>query len=144
MILFICSQGRMRSRTAELLCLFGGLDARSAGTEADCVSPVNDALLREADEVFCMEAEHYDSIRDLCHFDSQSVTVLHIRDRYDRLESELVETLIRVMKQHRPAIGEDMRQGALLLAAQPGFYQSLGTYSCAPADNPAYRAMPSA
>jgi predicted protein tyrosine phosphatase len=143
MILFICSQGRMRSRTGELLCLFGGLSARSAGTEHRCVAPVNDSLLREADFVFCMEAEHLAAIHDLPHFDGTRVATLGIPDRFDRLDPALVTLLTRSVHEHRPAVAAAMRQGALLLAAQPAYLTKLGTHTDTPADNPAYRAMPS-
>lgn len=37
MILYVCSQGMIRSCTAEVLAVRAGLDARSCGTDADAV-----------------------------------------------------------------------------------------------------------
>src|SRR5260370_22282957 len=99
MVLFLCSRGKLRSRTAELLCLFGGLDARSAGTDRDALAPVTDTLLRHADLVVCMQPQHRWAINELAHYDASKVVVLGIPDRYDRLEPALVRLLSLRMTQ---------------------------------------------
>jgi predicted protein tyrosine phosphatase len=40
MILFVCSQGMIRSRTAEVLTIRTDLVARSCGTDFDAIVPV--------------------------------------------------------------------------------------------------------
>lgn len=82
MILFVCSVARLRSRTAELLCLFGGVDARSAGTAEGALNELNDQLVREADMVFCMEYEHKKEVSTFAHYQKEKTFVLNIDDDY--------------------------------------------------------------
>jgi len=135
MILFVCSQGRLRSRTAELLCLFGGVHARSAGIDKDAESPLSDSQVRKATTIICMEAEHYDALNQFPSFRSRTgnkAFVLHVPDNFDRLEPELVETLIRTVTNfvsNSAVLASAMQRGAALLEAQEGYRASLGTRS---------------
>ena len=56
-ILFVCSQGRIRSRTAEVLAVRAGMDARSCGTDADAMVPINGALFGRVAESAKMRVE---------------------------------------------------------------------------------------
>ena len=143
MVLFVCSLGKLRSRTAELLCLFGGLEARCCGTDEAALYSVNDALLREADLVICMEREHARALREFSHYDASAVVTLGIRDVYNRLDAELVETLVRLVRLHDPKVAEAMERGAQVLASLPGYRESLGSASPLIADNDAYLVFPS-
>lgn len=129
MVLFVCSLGKLRSRTAELLCLFGGLDARCAGTAKDALVPVTDALLREADLVVCMEGEHARALREFSHFGSCSLVTLGVPDEFDRLQPELVADLVYYMGFHDETVAAAMRRGADVLAELPGYREALGTKS---------------
>lgn len=141
-VLFVCSQARLRSRTAELLCLFGGMNARCAGTDRDCLAPVTKQAVDAARIVVCMEAKHSKALRKQELAPDWMVT-LAIPDRYDRLEPELVESLIQSMGEHAPDVAEAMRRGAAILASMPGYRVTLGTQSFEVADNPAFRVLPS-
>jgi predicted protein tyrosine phosphatase len=144
MVLFLCSLGQLRSRTAELLCLFGGMPARSAGTAPEALAPVNDWQLREADLVVCMQPRHRWAITELPHYDGSKVIELGIPDRFDRLEPALVRLLIGRIRPHAPEVAAAMERGRDVLAAHPGYSDRLGTHSPGvSADNPAYRVLPS-
>lgn len=94
MILFVCSQGRIRSRTAEILAVRGGLDARSCGTDADAVVPINDHLIRLADVVVCMEEHHAAAVREFMHAEGKEIHVLGIEDVYEPFAKALVAALV--------------------------------------------------
>lgn len=142
MILFICSQGKLRSRTAELLCLFGGLPARSAGTDPDADVPINDALIRQASLIVCMESHHKKALKDFQHYGLCAAVTLGIPDEYDRLEPALVQSLIFQMRFHDEDVADAMERGEALLSAQPGYREALGTQTPQYAGNPAFGALP--
>ncbi|WP_434716081.1 hypothetical protein [Paraburkholderia sp. A3RO-2L] len=151
MILFVCSQGKLRSRTAELLCLFGGVHARSAGSDQDAEVPLSDVLIRKASTIICMEAEHYDALRAFPSFANRvgpAPVVLHVPDRFDRLEPALVEKLISNVRLGVPLgaeLADAMQRGATLLAGQPGYRDALGTRTprvFGSSSNPAFDVFP--
>lgn len=92
-ILFVCSQGAIRSRTAEVLAVRGGLDARSCGTDADAVVPINDHLIRVADIIVCMEEHHADTVREFMHAEGKALHVLGIEDIYEPFTPRLIAVL---------------------------------------------------
>lgn len=58
-LLFICSENRLRSPTAEaVLSEYDGVEAIGAGTNADAETPVSADLIEWADIVFVMEKVH--------------------------------------------------------------------------------------
>lgn len=128
MILFVCSVARLRSRTAELLCLFGGLEARSAGTSEGALNELNDQLLKEADIVFCMEHKHRADVSKFANFQKEKTFVLNIEDEYDRLEPYLVKSLIRSVSNVDENIGEKMRNGYEVLSEKEDYLKNLGTF----------------
>ena len=127
MILFVCSQGKLRSRTAELLALFGGVHARSAGSDKDADVPLNDALIRQATLIVCMEKKHHEALKEFQHYGSCPAVLLGIPDEFDRLQDELVRDLIFQTRFHDAVLAAAMERGAALLAAQPGYRNALGT-----------------
>lgn len=135
MVLFVCSLGKLRSRTAELLCLFGGMDARCCGIDPEALYPANDCLIRSADLVVCMEAEHKEKLRQFQHYGGCDVVTLGIPDVYDRLAPELIESLVYQVRFHAPPVADAMQRGALVLSGFPGYRKSLGTSSPTFADN---------
>jgi predicted protein tyrosine phosphatase len=135
MVLFVCSLGKMRSRTAELLCLFGGLDARCCGTDIDALYPVNDNLLRAADLVVCMEKSHKEALREFQHYGACDAVTLGIPDVYDRLAPKLVESLVYQVRFHAPQVADAMERGAQILSGLPRYRESLGTSSPSLTDN---------
>lgn len=95
MILFVCSQSFLRSRTAELLCCLGGVEARCAGTDKNALYKVNDELLMSAQYIFCMEKRHMKAIAAMPGFGRRRAVVLNIPDDYARFDPELVDSLIK-------------------------------------------------
>lgn len=95
MILFVCSQSFLRSRTAELLCCMGGLEARCAGTDKNALYTINDELLMSAQYIFCMERRHLKEISKMAGFDRRRAVVLNIPDDYPRFDPALVDLLIQ-------------------------------------------------
>ena len=142
MILFVCSQGRLRSRTAELLCLFGGQTARSAGIDRDADVPLSDTLVRQASLIVCMERIHLQAVTLFQHYGNCPVVQLGIPDDYDRLESALMRDLIYQARFHDQALADVMERGRQLLVSQAGYQAALGTMSQPVADNPAFAQTP--
>ncbi|MDE6313537.1 MAG: protein tyrosine phosphatase [Lachnospiraceae bacterium] len=95
-LLFLCSQNKRRSLTAEkILDGYQGHEVRSAGTETNARIKVTAGLLGWADVIFCMEkknlyrirAKYSDIIAD------KKVICLNISDDYEFMDEELQELL---------------------------------------------------
>lgn len=109
--LFVCSQGKIRSRTAEVLCALGGMPARSCGTDADAIVPISNALVRGADAVFCMEAPHKKAVLTLVHGDPARTFQLGLRDIYSPYETLLIDHLILAIDGLNPEVADALRRG---------------------------------
>ena len=95
-ILFLCSQNKRRSLTAEKI--FAGKDGhtvRSAGTEKNARVKVTPGLLGWADIIFCMEKKHIRRIREKYNgiLQGKKVICLNIPDEYDYMDEELIDLL---------------------------------------------------
>jgi predicted protein tyrosine phosphatase len=95
-VLFLCSQNRLRSCTAETVFSDRkGLVVRSAGTLPNAHVRVDKALVAWADCIFGMEREHADYVR--AHFEGASagkpLVVLDIPDDCNYMQPELVSLL---------------------------------------------------
>lgn len=113
MILFVCSQSFLRSRTAELLCCLGGVEARCAGTDKNALYTVNDELLMSARYIFCMEKRHLKAISAMPGFDRRRAVVLNIPDDYPLFDPELVDSLIKRTEPFDDEISNAMKLGWL-------------------------------
>lgn len=123
MILFICSQAYLRSRTAEILTTLGGLAARSAGTDPTAEAPVTNELLRSADVVFCMEPAHQILISEFPSVQANPPHVLGIPDDYFRLDDALIDLLISRTAPLHPPTSEALARGAVAYRALPDALQ---------------------
>jgi predicted protein tyrosine phosphatase/ubiquinone/menaquinone biosynthesis C-methylase UbiE len=95
-ILFVCSQNKWRSLTAEKICeKISGYSARSAGTEKGARIRVTEGLLGWADLIFVMEKKHGSRLRSKFpdSIKGKEVICLQIPDNYRYMEPELVELL---------------------------------------------------
>ena len=95
-ILFICSQNRLRSPTAEeVFASWPGIEVASAGVDATAVVPVSPELLEWADTIFVMEKSHRNKLakRFRQHLKSQRIIVLNIPDDYEFMDPRLIERL---------------------------------------------------
>lgn len=95
-LLFICSQNRWRSRTAEEL--FAGhptVQARSAGTEAGARVRVQAGHLGWAEVIFVMEKRHVERLRAKFgeELRGKSLVNLRISDQYRHGDAALVALL---------------------------------------------------
>jgi predicted protein tyrosine phosphatase len=95
-LLFICSQNRWRSLTAETLVEgMDGFTARSAGTERGARVRVTEGHLRWADLIFVMEKRHVERLRSKFPqaLQGKQIVCLHISDDYSYMDPKLVELL---------------------------------------------------
>jgi predicted protein tyrosine phosphatase len=102
-ILFVCSQNRIRSVTAEKL--FHGntaYEVRSAGTEADARIKVTAGHIGWADKIFVMEKRHRDRLRKKFRqeLEGKDVICLFIPDEYEPLAEDLFEILRARLTHH--------------------------------------------
>lgn len=108
-LLFICSQNRQRSLTAERI--FDGRDghqARSAGTEAGARVRVTAGHLGWADRIFVMENRHRDRLRAKFRqeLSGKPIVCLHIADSYEYMDEELVRRLEAAVAPHLADAGD--------------------------------------
>lgn len=95
-LLFVCSQNRRRSLTAETM--FDGVNGqhvRSAGTEKNARIKVTAGLIGWADVIYCFEKKHLRRMQDryaqeLC---GKRVITMNIPDEYEYMDEELQEIL---------------------------------------------------
>jgi predicted protein tyrosine phosphatase len=97
-ILFVCSQNRLRSPTAErVFAAREGLEVRSAGTDAGATVEIDAALVAWADLILVMEKRHANRLRR--RFGkvaaTKRVVCLHIPDEFEFMDPELVAILER-------------------------------------------------
>ena len=99
MKLFVCRQGRIRSRTAEIIALLGGVEARSCGTDADAIVTLSPELLWPADTIICMEDSQVEGIKSLMAAEGKPVVSLGLQDIYDPFEPRLVSVLVKQVRE---------------------------------------------
>jgi predicted protein tyrosine phosphatase len=105
-ILFICSQNRLRSPTAEqIFADYPGIAVSSAGTNQDAENPLTSELVAWADMIVVMERQHRTKVqrRFRAALRGQHVVCLDIPDNYDFMAPELVRLLKVRMAQHLPS-----------------------------------------
>ncbi len=95
-ILFVCSENRLRSPTAEaVFSRYEGIEAIGAGTNPNAATPVSAELIDWADVILVMEESH--RIRLEKKFARQlrdkKIGVLGLPDIYDYMEPVLVQLL---------------------------------------------------
>jgi len=95
-ILFLCSQNRLRSPTAEqVYSTEAAAEVASAGLDNDAETVCTPELLQWADIVFVMEKAHRNRLskRFRQHLKNVQVTCLDIPDNYAFMQPELVQLL---------------------------------------------------
>lgn len=96
-VLFICSQNKWRSPTAEhVFSEHPGIECTSAGLNHDAENPLTPELVEWADLIFVMERGHKAklSARFRKHLGDKRVICLNIPDNYKFMDPALV-TLLR-------------------------------------------------
>lgn len=102
-VLFVCTQNKLRSPTAE--AVFSGrpdLEVASAGTARDAEIPISRDLLEWADVAVCMEKAHREHLRQKFKGakSGERMLTLGIPDDYEYMDPELVR-LLRNLVPHR-------------------------------------------
>ena len=103
--LFMCSQNKWRSPTAEhIFADVPGIATLSAGMNNDAENPLTDEVVEWADVIFVMERQHRSKLQSkhkamLC---DKRVVVLDIPDEYGFMEESLVRLLRSRMKRWLP------------------------------------------
>jgi predicted protein tyrosine phosphatase len=95
-LLFICSQNRLRSPTAEsVFSEWPGVEVMSAGLNSDATVPVSSDLIEWADLLVVMEQAHKSKLSKKFreHLKNKKIVVLGIPDDYEYMQPELVELL---------------------------------------------------
>ena len=96
-MLFICSQNRLRSPTAEqVFSTWPDLEVASAGLNHDAVTPLTPDLLEWAEVIFVMEQAHRTKLSKNFrrYLKKQRVICLGIPDRFSYMDPALVDLLI--------------------------------------------------
>jgi predicted protein tyrosine phosphatase len=94
--LFICSQNKLRSPTAEqLFSRWPGVDTDSAGLNNDAVTPLSAEQIEWASVIFVMEKAHRNKLnsRYRRHLNGKRIICLDIPDDYEFMQPELVRLL---------------------------------------------------
>ncbi|MDP9836060.1 putative protein tyrosine phosphatase [Neorhizobium huautlense] len=95
-VLFVCSQNKLRSPTAEqVFSDWLGVETASAGTNNDAENPLSSELVEWADIIFVMERMHRTKLqtRYRAAMKKARLICLDIPDDYQFMEPALVELL---------------------------------------------------
>lgn len=103
-ILFLCSQNRLRSPTAEqIFSSHAGIEVTSAGLNNDAENPTTPELVAWADTIFVMEKAQRSKLqrRFKAHLKAR-VICLDIPDDYDFMDEGLIRLLEARVTRHLP------------------------------------------
>lgn len=95
-VLFICSQNRLRSPTAEqIFANRDGFEVASAGLNPEAETPVSADLLEWADVIFVMERAHRNKLskKFKVHLNSKRIICRDIPDEFEFMDPALVRLL---------------------------------------------------
>ncbi|BAZ42847.1 hypothetical protein NIES4101_88170 [Calothrix sp. NIES-4101] len=95
-LLFICSQNKLRSPTAEtIFSEYPNLEAESAGLNHDAEVPVSPEAIEWADIIFVMEKVHRQKLSQKFQpfLKGKRVICLDIPDEYDYMDADLIKIL---------------------------------------------------
>ncbi len=103
-VLFVCSQNRLRSPTAEqVFADWPGVETASAGTNNDAETPLDAELVSWADLIFVMERPHRSKLQRTFRKALRGrVICLDIPDDYAFMDENLVRLLKAKVIPHLP------------------------------------------
>ena len=107
-VLFLCSQNRLRSPTAErVFSERFDLEVASAGLDKDAEKVVTPELIEWADIIFVMERRHRNQLRKRFkpYLANARVVCLDIPDEYEVMDPILVQLLNARVPRHLPKTG---------------------------------------
>lgn len=102
-LLFVCSECRLRSPTAEaVFSEYDGLEALAAGTNHDAETPLTGDLIEWADLILVMESTHRNKINKKfgALLRGKRLVLLNIPDKYHYMQAELVQLLKARVEKH--------------------------------------------
>jgi predicted protein tyrosine phosphatase len=105
-VLFVCSQNKLRSPTAEqVFSRRQDVEVDSAGTNHDAENPLTAELVTWADVIFVMEKAHRSKLqrRFRAFLGGRRVVCLDIPDNYAFMQLELIQLLETKVSRHLPA-----------------------------------------
>lgn len=105
-VLFICSQNRLRSPTAEQrFADWPGVETASAGTDREAGVPVSPELLHWADLICVMEPAHRKKLSSQFRsaLANKYIVCLHIPDEYEYMDPALIKLLDESVIRYLPA-----------------------------------------
>ncbi len=95
-ILFLCSQNKLRSPTAETIFAdYEGIEVDSAGLNHDAVTPLSAEQLAWAEVILVMEKSHLNRLNRKFrkHLKGKRIAVLNIPDNYEYMDEALIALL---------------------------------------------------
>ncbi|PAX60479.1 low molecular weight protein tyrosine phosphatase family protein [Brunnivagina elsteri] len=95
-LLFICSQNKLRSPTAEaIFSEYEDLEAESAGLNNDAEVAISIEAIKWADIIFVMEQVHRRKLSQKFQpfLKGKRVICLDIRDEYEYMDADLIQVL---------------------------------------------------
>ena len=104
-VLFVCSQNKLRSPTAEqIFASHAAIETSSAGTNHDAENPLTGELIEWADIIFVMERAHRNKLQKQFRssLNGKRIVVLDIPDEYEFMQPELIALLRARMVRHLP------------------------------------------
>ncbi len=102
-VLFVCSQNKLRSPTAEsLFAEYPELEVASAGLNHNAEIPLSAEIVEWADVIFVMEKTHRRRLSEKFrrHLKRPRVICLDIPDEYDYMDPELIRLLESKVRKH--------------------------------------------
>ena len=102
-LLFVCSQNKLRSPTAEqVFSTLPDYEVSSAGTNNDAENPLSDELVEWADIIFVMEKSHRSKLQQRYRraLNGKLVVCLDIPDNYSFMDPALVTLLQTKVPRH--------------------------------------------
>ncbi len=95
-LLFICSQNRLRSPTAEVVFSeYEGVETDSAGLNKGAEIPLSSEAIAWADLIFVMEKDHKQKLSQKFkpYVKNKKIICLDIPDNYEYMQPELIALL---------------------------------------------------
>jgi predicted protein tyrosine phosphatase len=95
-LLFVCSQNKLRSLTAETMFNKNpNFAVKSAGTEHNARQKITAGMIGWADMIFVMERKHRDRLKQKFNEEirGKQVITLNIPDDFEYMQPELIEIL---------------------------------------------------
>lgn len=105
-VLFVCSQNRLRSPTAEqVFADWPDVECASAGTNRGAENLLTEELVEWADLIFALEKRHQRKLGEQfrTQLRDKRVICLGIPDDYEFMQPELVDLLKRKVGPHLPS-----------------------------------------